>query len=81
MPNSVRPQDETQNWRRVRKHLASLLGDVARDNVRTWEDVKTRIEEIAVFAAEQERAWTMRIPKEDAPSPASVRIVRGREGS
>ncbi len=59
MANS-RPQDEVQHWRRVRKAMASLLGDASRGQL-TWSDAKQVLEQMHDLAQEREKAWIQQI--------------------
>lgn len=52
----TRPQDEVQHWRRMRKGLASLLGDWERGQL-SAADFRSRITELSAVAQEREKAW------------------------
>lgn len=56
----MRAQDEVQHWRRIRKQIASLLGDARRDNL-TWREVKDRLTELEALAQEREKAWIAKV--------------------
>lgn len=56
----MKPQDEVQHWRRVRKAMAGLLGDAARGSL-TWLEAKARIQQMHDLAQEREKAYIAEI--------------------
>lgn len=60
----MRPQDETQAWRRVRKAMAGIKGETQRGYM-TWGDVLRVLTEMETLATEREKAWVAVVTGKD----------------